>query len=116
MSVRFLADANFNQKIVTGLLLREPRIDFALPQTTIPEGLDDPAVLNLARISERIVVTHDVTTMPHWFTQSLNNDGCAGLILVPAKMAIPNAIEDLLLIWNLTEPGEWRNRLEWLPL
>lgn len=29
MKVRFLADANFNQKIVAGLLLREPAIDFA---------------------------------------------------------------------------------------
>ncbi len=48
MKVRFLADANFNQKIVAGLLLREPSIDFALPQAMIPEGMKDPDILDLA--------------------------------------------------------------------
>jgi hypothetical protein len=42
VKVRFLADANFNQKIVAGLLLRESTIDFALPQAMIPERMKDP--------------------------------------------------------------------------
>ena len=91
MRVRFLADANFNQKIVAGLLFREPLLDFALPQETIPERMKDPDVLDLAHSSGRILVSHDVTT-------------------------IRDAIEDLLLIWHLTEAEEWKNRLEWLPL
>jgi hypothetical protein len=49
LKVRFLADANFNQRIVAGLLLREPQIDFALPQNLIPEGTKDPNVWNSAR-------------------------------------------------------------------
>jgi hypothetical protein len=48
VKVRFLADANLNQKIVAGLLLREPLIDFALPQAMIPERMKDPDVLDLA--------------------------------------------------------------------
>ncbi len=51
MKVRFLADANFNQKIVAGLLL-EPSIDFALPQAMIPERMKDPDVLDLAHLSD----------------------------------------------------------------
>jgi len=47
LKIRFLADANFNQKIVAGLLLREPQIDFELPQTVIPEEMGDPQVLEL---------------------------------------------------------------------
>jgi hypothetical protein len=39
LKIRFLADANFNQKIVAGLLLREPQIDFELPQNMIPEKM-----------------------------------------------------------------------------
>jgi hypothetical protein len=38
LKVRFLADANFNQKIIVGLLLREPQIDFELPQNAIPSA------------------------------------------------------------------------------
>jgi len=37
VKVLFLADANFNHKIVTALSLRESSLDFALPQKMIPE-------------------------------------------------------------------------------
>lgn len=116
MRVRFLADANFNQKIVAGLLLREPSLDFALPQEMIPERMKDPDILDLAYLSSRIIVSHDVTTMPRWFDQCVEERSCAGLILVPDTVPVRDAIEDLLLIWHLTEAEEWRNRLEWRPL
>lgn len=116
MKVRFLADANFNQKIVAGLLLREPAIDFALPQAMIPERMKDPDVLDLAYLSGRIVVTHDVTTMPRWFDQRVEERSCSGLILAPDKVPIRDVIEDLLLIWHITQAEEWTNRMEWLPL
>jgi hypothetical protein len=66
LKVRFLADANFNQKIVAGLLLREPRVDFELPQEVIPEKLEDPQVLELNAARGRIIVTHDVRTRLIW--------------------------------------------------
>jgi len=116
VKVRFLADANFNQKIVAGLVLREPSIDFALPQAMIPERMKDPDVLDLAYSSGRILVSHDVTTMPGWFDQCVEERSCAGLILVPEGVPIREVIEDLLLIWHLTEAEEWVNRMEWLPL
>jgi hypothetical protein len=116
VKVRFLADANFNQKIVAGLLLREPSLDFALPQVMIPERMRDPDVPDLAHSSGRILVSHDVTTMPRWFDRCVEQRSCAGLILVPDRSPIRDVIEDLLLIWSLTEAEEWRDRLEWLPL
>ena len=116
MKVRFLADANLNQKIVAGLLLREPAIDFALPQAMITERMQDPDVLDLGHLSVRIVVSHDVTTVPRWFDQRVEERSCAGLILVTDRIPIRDVIEDLLMIWHLTEAEEWRNRLEWLPL
>ena len=82
----------------------------------IPERMKDPDVLELAHLSGRIVVSHDVTTMPRWFDQRVEVSGCAGLILVPDRIPIRDVIEDLLLVWHLTEAEEWRNRLEWLPL
>ena len=116
MKVRFLADANFNQKIMAGLLLREPAIDFALPQAMIPGRMKDSDVLDFAHLSGRIVVSHDVTTMPHWFGQCVEGRSCAGLILVPEKVPMRDAIEDLLVIWHVSEAAEWMNRIEWLPL
>jgi hypothetical protein len=83
LKVRFLADANFNQKIVTGLLIRESAIDFVLPQGLIPDKMPDPQVLDLAEFLGRVLISHDVTTMPHWFDQCVEERRCAGLILVP---------------------------------
>jgi hypothetical protein len=39
--------------------------------------------------------------MPHWFDQRVEERNSAGLILVPDKVPIRDAIEDLLLIWHL---------------
>ncbi len=88
MKVRFLADANFNQKIVRGLLIRQPAIDFQLPEAVIPEKTPDAEVLDLAESLGRVLVTHDVRTMPRWFRQCVQEHRSAGLILVPEKMSI----------------------------
>ena len=69
LKIRFLADANFNQRTVAGLLLREPEIDFAVPLNVIPDGMSDLQVLELGTLG-RVVVTHDVRTMPGWFEYS----------------------------------------------
>jgi hypothetical protein len=116
LKVRFLADANFNQKIVAGLLLREPQIDFELPQNVIPDRMEDPQVLELAATLDRVIVTHDVRTMPGWFGDFVEHQVCPGMILVPDRMPIRDAIEDLMLIWHLSEAGEWINRMRRLPL
>lgn len=116
MKVRFLADANFNQRIVAGLLLREPAIDFALPQGVIPDGMSDLHVLELGATLGRVLVTHDVRTMPGWFQQFVETQQFPGLILVPEKMPIRDAIEDLFTIWHISEAYEWVNQMRRLPL
>jgi hypothetical protein len=116
LKFRFLADANFNQKIVAGLLLREPQIDFELPQNVIPEKMEVPQVLELGAARGRIVVTHDVRTMPDHFSDFVADEACPGMILVPKKMAIRAAIEDLLLIWQVSEAAEWIGQMRRLPL
>lgn len=54
--------------------------------------------------------------MPRWFDQCVQERHCAGLILIPGKVPIRDVIEDILLIWHLTEAEDWENRLDWLPL
>ena len=116
MRVRFLADANLDQDIVAGILRREPEVDFELPQGIIPEGMKDPEVLAVAASLGRILVTHDVRTMPRHFGGFINDGKCPGLILVPASMPLGQAIEDILLIWHASEAEEWTNLFRRLPL
>jgi hypothetical protein len=116
LKIRFLADASFNQKVVAGLFLREPQIDFELPQDVIPEGMKDPRVPELGAALRRIIVTHDVRTMPSHFQAFVAEQPCSGLILVPARMPIGDAIEELLLIWHVSKAAEWVNQMRRLPL
>jgi len=79
VKARFLADANLDQDIVAGLLRRKPEIDFESPQGIIPEGMTDPEVLAVAASSGRVLVTHDVRTMPRHFEGFIHDKECPGL-------------------------------------
>ena len=100
MKVRFLADENLDQNIIAGVLRREPDVDFEFPQDCIPELMEDPDVLALASSLGRVLVTHDVRTMPRYFADFIIHHECAGLIVIPQRIPIAQAIEELLLIWS----------------
>lgn len=116
MKIRFLADADFNQKIVSGLLLREQQIDFKLPQNLIADGVKDPEILALAAAHGRVLVSHDQKTIPAHFGRFIMNSNSAGVILLPQSMGIAAAIEELLMIWFTTDAEEWINRIWRLPI
>ena len=40
----------------------------------------------------------------------------SGVIIIPLKLLVRGAVEDLLLIWTASEAEEWRNRIQVLPL
>ena len=117
MRVRFLADADLNKTIVSGVLRRERSVDFLTAQAAGLRRMKDPEVLSLAAEQQRVLVSHDVGTMPAHFRE-LTKAGkrSAGLFLVPQSLFVATVIEDLLLVWLESEASEWENRLEWLPL
>lgn len=118
MKPRFLADADLNQAILNGLRRREPSVDFLSAHAAGLRGLiSDQAVLAVASNLQRILVSHDCNTMPANFASftSSGQDSC-GVILVPQKLDIGSAIEELTIIWLASSDGEWRNRIAWLPL
>lgn len=116
MPLRFLADTNLDQRIVAGVLRAEPEISFELPLAVIPERMKDPEVLSLAARMGRVLVTHDARTMPGHFGDFVQHSESPGLIVVPRSMAIGRAIDEIVLIWHLATPQEWRNLHRRLPL
>ena len=117
MKVRFLADADLNRAIVSGVLRREPSIDFLTAHAAGLHRMKDPEVLTLAAGEERVLVSHEVGTMPAHF-RAFRNTGrrSAGVFLVAQTLDVGTAIEELLVIWLASDASEWENRLEWLPL
>jgi hypothetical protein len=62
------------------------------------------------------VISHDRKTMPAHFARFLESRSSPGLIIVPQDLDIGLAIEDLLLIWAVTDAEEWKDKVGFLPL
>jgi predicted nuclease of predicted toxin-antitoxin system len=62
--VRFQADADLKQAIVTGVIRQQPTIDFQSANQAGLEGLQDAEVLALAAQQDRVLVTHDAGRCP----------------------------------------------------
>ena len=114
--VRFLADANLNEHIVSAALRRAPEIDFQRAVAAGLQGLDDVAVLGRAAQEGRVLVSHDRSTMPSHFAEFLKNEPSPGVLLVPQYLPVQEVAEELLLIWAASDAEEWRDRIVHLPL
>lgn len=117
MKVRFLADADLKRAIVNGVLRRERSVDFQSARAAGLRGLKDDQVLKFAAENQRLLVSHDVGTIPEHFRRfRAAGNHSAGVFLVPQSLDIGVAIDELVLIWQASEAWEWIDRLEWLPL
>jgi len=67
VTVRFLADENLNYAVVSSVLRREPAVDFLAACAAGLSGKSDPDLLRFAAANRRILVTHDVGTIPLHF-------------------------------------------------
>ena len=61
--LKLLADENFDNTIIRGLLRRNSSIDIARVQDVALSGKDDPTVLTWAAQEQRVLLTHDVATI-----------------------------------------------------
>jgi len=115
--IKFLADENFNNQIVRGILRQAPAIDIVRVQDVNLSGIDDPTVLAWAAESGRIVLTHDVATMITFAYQRIQ-DGLSmpGLFEVSRRVPIGLAIEEIILIAECSLDDEWEGQVRFLPL
>lgn len=115
-SIQFQADADLNQAIVTGVIRRQPNINFQTATEANLEGLQDLEVLALSARQQRILVTHDRRTMPAEFAEFMVNSQSSGVLIVSRKTALETIIEELILVWSITTAEEWINRIAKIPL
>ena len=116
MTIKFQADADLNQNIVTGVLRRESAIDFQTALVADLEGVPDEKVLKIAAKERRILVSHDHRTMPKHFADFIVENISYGVFIIPQNILISEAIDNLILIWVVSEVDEWINRIVYLPL
>ena len=116
MILRFQADADLNQLMVHAVIRREPALDFQTAAAAGLAGLRDPEVLALVARNGRVLVTPDQKTMPRHFAAFIATATSPGVLIIPQRLPIATAVEDLLLIWSTMDAEEWRNTIRFLPL
>jgi hypothetical protein len=115
--MRFAADENFHNDIIRGLQRQQPELDIVRIQDTEIYQSADPAVLEWAAKEGRILLTHDVRTMPNHANERITTGkSLPGVFIVNDQMPIGKAIEELLTVIGASEADEWENLVVFFPL
>jgi hypothetical protein len=112
---RLLADADLNHAIISGVLRKNAGIDLKRAEEVPLEGLADEVVLLAAAQDHRVLVSHDVSTMPGHLRNFVRTSASPGVILIPQDLSIGKAIESLLLICEACDTPDLANRICLVP-
>lgn len=115
--IKLLADENFDNTVVRGLLRRNPNIDIVRVQDVGLSGADDPTILAWAAQENRVLLTHDVATITRYaYERVTQGQPMPGVIEVGVDVSIGKVIEDILLILECSLEGELEGQIQYLPL
>jgi Domain of unknown function (DUF5615) len=114
---RFLADHDFNERIVTGLLRREPVAQISHVRDFGLGSRSDTEILQFAWDQRFLVISHDVNTMSAAAYDRMDaKQSIFGLLLSRQSLPIATVIDNLVMIWAATEAEEWLNQVRYLPI
>jgi hypothetical protein len=112
-----VADENFNNDIVRGLLRKKPDLDIVRVQDVGLRGAEDPLILEWAANEGRVVVTHDATTMTYYAYERVTAGlSMPGVVEVADDLPLGQVIEDILLLADYSNKDEWESQVIYLPL
>jgi hypothetical protein len=115
--VKLLADEDFDNRILRALMRRRPDLDIVRAQDVGLSGAPDPDVLQWAADHDRILLSHDVSTMTRYAYDRLRaGSHFAGMLQVPQRLGIGPAVDDILITLASATADEWKNRIFFLPL
>lgn len=112
-----VADENFNNTIVRGLLRVKPDLDIVRVQDAGLFSASDPTVLEWAAKEDRILLTHDVATITKYAYERIRaGKYMPGVIEVNRKVSIGLAVEEILFVAETCNHGELEGQIIYLPL
>lgn len=115
--LKLLADEGFNQQIVRGVRQKQPDLDLVRVQEVGLTGKPDPEILEWAAKENRLLLTHDVTTMTHYaYERARQSLPMPGVFEISQDLPIGRAIEEILLFAIGSFEGEWEWQVRYLPL
>lgn len=114
---RFLADENFDRRIVLGLIRQRADLDIVSVNDVGLRTRGDPTILAWAAAADRVLLTHDVRTIVHFAGERIGaGEPMAGVVIVQQQTPIATAIDDILLLVDGLAVHEWENHIWFVPL
>jgi hypothetical protein len=93
--LRIVIDENLDQRILHGLRRRLPALDYVVTQEEGMKGAADPAVLAWAAEQRRVLVTHDVNTIPtHAYKRVSANLPMPSVVIAPEDWGSVSPLEN----------------------
>jgi len=112
-----VADENFNNDILRGLLRRDPSLDIVRIQDVGLTKAPDPVVLEWAAQENRVLLTHDRNTITKFaYERVVAGKPMPGVIEVSRSVPTNTAIDDILLLTLTSNSGDWEGQIIYLPL
>ena len=97
--LKFLADENFFHQFVRGIRRRLPELDLVRVPEVGLRGADDPTILEWAAREGRLLLTHDIRTMPASIEERLQKGlPMPGVIYVHQWSSTSVIIDDLIVL------------------
>jgi hypothetical protein len=115
--LKLISDHNFNERILRGVGRRVAYLDLIRALDVGLASVDDPVLLEWAAAEDRILLTHDVNTMPA-FAYARVRAGLVmpGVFLVSSSLRIGRAIDELVLVIEGSSQGDWKDLVTYFPL
>jgi hypothetical protein len=115
--MRFLADENFNGKLLAGLRAALPELDIIRVQDTAMLASADPELLEWAAAQGRILLSHDVKTLAGYaYARVQEGLPMAGVIEVRVSESLGTLIEELVLMIEASTIEEFENQVRYIPI
>jgi hypothetical protein len=115
--MRFVIDEDFDNDILRGVQRCIPGLNIVRVQDIGLSGANDSKVLEWAAKNQRVLLTHDVSTMrKHALNRIQAGFPMPGIFTVPQDLPVSRAIEDIVLLAECSLDGEWEGQIRFLPL
>ncbi len=115
--IKLLTDEDYNNIILSGILLRLPDLDVVRVQDVGLMNTHDSIVLAWAAQESRIVLTHDVTTLlTEAYQRIAEGLPMPGVMVSPQLSPVAPVIDDLVFVVKNSSNDEWQNSVVFLPM
>jgi hypothetical protein len=83
----------------------------------LPRGSQDPDILIWAEGEARILVSHDLSTLPRFLADHIRaGRHSPGIFLIRHGTTLCEVVDFLVLVAHASEPWEWADRCRFIPV